>query len=132
MVNALAASGRLLLPVQTDYLAIKGLERMANTLAMIVRARQRELDWCVLPTMYDAGSEAAAVGLRALMRAFSDHVGDTVVPLDNAFREASLRGVLPSRYAPASRGVTAYRALLRALGALGEVPVLRHGAGSVR
>ena len=42
MINALAASQRLLLPVQTDYLAIKGLERMAHTLAMVVRARGRE------------------------------------------------------------------------------------------
>lgn len=125
MVNALAASRRLLLPVQTDYLAIKGLERMAHTLGMIVRARRRELDWCVVPTMYDAGSESAASGLRALLRAFTDNVGETVVPLDNAFREASLRGMLPSQYAPASRGVTAYRSLLRNVGALAEVPVLR-------
>jgi chromosome partitioning protein len=125
MVNALAASRRLLLPVQTDYLAIKGLEKMANTLGMIVRARQRELHWCVVPTMYDAGSESASVGLRALLRAFGERVGDTVVPLDNAFREASLRGMLPSRYAPASRGVNAYRALLRGLGAIAPAPVQR-------
>ncbi len=115
MVNALAASQRLLLPVQTDYLAIKGLERMAHTLGMIARARRRELRWTVVPTMYDAGSEAAARGLRALLRTFTDRVGDTVVPLDNVFREASLRGAFPSLLAPASRGVAAYRALLPGL-----------------
>ena len=84
MINALAASQRLLLPVQTDYLAIKGLERMAHTLAMVVRARGREVAWTVVPTMFDAASEAAASGLRALLRAFEDRVGDTVIPLDNS------------------------------------------------
>ena len=118
MINALAASQRLLLPVQTDYLAIKGLERMAHTLAMVVRARGREVGWTVVPTMFDAGSEAAASGLRALLRAFTDRVGDTVIPLDNSFREASLHGALPSQFAPGSRGVRSYRALLASLGVL--------------
>ncbi len=116
LINALAASQRLVLPVQTDYLAIKGLERMAHTLGMVARARRRELQWTVVPTMYDAGSEAATRGLRALVRTFGDRVGDAVVPLDNVFREASLRGAFPSLLAPASRGVLAYAALLRGLG----------------
>jgi len=118
MINALAASQRLLLPVQTDYLAIKGLERMAHTLSMVVRARGQDVACTVVPTMFDAGSEAAASGLRALLRAFTDRVGDSVIPLDNVFREASLQGVLPSRLAPGSRGVRSYRGLLASLGAL--------------
>lgn len=113
LINALAASRRLVLPVQTDYLAIKGLERMVHTLTMVARARQRELHWTVLPTMYDAGSDAAVRGLRALLHTFGDRVANTVIPLDNAFREASLRGSFPSLLAPASKGVNAYRALLR-------------------
>ena len=34
MVNALAASQQLVIPVQTEHLAVKGLERMVNTLAL--------------------------------------------------------------------------------------------------
>lgn len=116
MINALAASQRLLLPVQTDYLAIKGLERMAHTLGMVARARRRELQWTVVPTMFDAGSEAATRALRALLRSFTDRVGAAVVPFDNIFREASLRGTFPSLLAPASRGVLAYAQLLQGLG----------------
>ena len=118
MINALAAAGLLLMPVQTDYLAIKGLERMAQTLQMVVRARGRELRYSVIPTMYEHGSESSSQGLRALMRGFSDQVGGTVVPLDGAFRDASSRGLTPSRFAPQSKGVRAYRALLRGMGAL--------------
>ncbi len=116
MINALAAAGMLLLPVQTDYLAIKGLERMAQTLQMVVRARGRELRYCVIPTMYEQGSESSAQGLRTLMRSFADQVGGTVVPLDGTFRDASARGITPSRFAPQSKGVRAYRALLRGMG----------------
>jgi chromosome partitioning protein len=118
MINALAAAGILLLPVQTDYLAIKGLERMAQTLQMVVRARGRELRYSVIPTMYEQGSESSAQGLRTLMRSFADQVGGTVVPLDASFRDASARGLTPSRFAPQSKGVRAYRALLRGMGAL--------------
>jgi len=118
MVNALAAANLLLMPVQTDYLAIKGLERMAQTLAMVVRSRGRELRYSVIPTMYEHGSESSIQGLRALMRGFPDQVGGTVVPLDSTFREASARGLTPSRFSPASKGVRAYRALLRGMGTL--------------
>jgi len=118
MINALAASERLLLPVQTDYLAIKGLERMAHTLAMVVRARGRQLRYTVVPTMYEQGSETSVTGLRSLLRTFADHVAESVVPLDNIFREASLRGLTPSQHSPYSRGVKAYRSLLRGLDAL--------------
>jgi len=122
MINALAAAGRLLLPVQTDYLAIKGLERMANTLAMVVRARGRQLQCCVVPTMYEAGNETSLRGLRTLMRSFSDQIGSSVVPLDNNFREASLRGLTPSQFAPYCKGVKAYRSLLSELGVLNLPP----------
>ncbi|NDM57506.1 ParA family protein, partial [Klebsiella pneumoniae] len=45
MVNALAASQHLVIPVQTEFLAVKGLERMVNTLAMINRSRKQALPY---------------------------------------------------------------------------------------
>jgi chromosome partitioning protein len=91
---------------------------MAHTLSMVVRARGRELRYCVVPTMYQQGSESSALGLRTLMRRFAERVGSTVVPLDESFREASVRGLTPSQFAPYSRGVKAYRALLCGMGVL--------------
>ena len=43
MVNALAAAQYLVIPVQTEFLAIKGLERMLHTLQMIMRSQKNEL-----------------------------------------------------------------------------------------
>jgi chromosome partitioning protein len=46
MVNALAACQQLVIPVQTEFLALKGLERMVSTLAMINRSRKHA---CLTP-----------------------------------------------------------------------------------
>lgn len=53
MVNALAASDRILIPVQTEFLAMKGLERMVRTLAIMQKSRSREFKVTIVPTMYD-------------------------------------------------------------------------------
>ena len=53
MVNALAASNRILIPVQTEFLAMKGLERMVRTLAIMQKSRNREFKVTIVPTMYD-------------------------------------------------------------------------------
>ena len=43
MVNALAAAQHLLIPVQTEFLALKGLERMLHTLNMVIRSQKNKL-----------------------------------------------------------------------------------------
>jgi chromosome partitioning protein len=118
LVNAVAASERLLMPVQTDFLAIKGLQRMAHVLALIARARGGELPCSVLPTLFDPASEVSKRALRVLLARFSTQLGDSVVPIDDVFRDATMRGVIPSSLAPHSRGVLAYRSLLEGLGEL--------------
>ena len=45
---------------------------MAHTLAMVVRARGRELRYCVVPTMFEPGNEGSVLGLRTLMQRFTD------------------------------------------------------------
>nr|WP_315981237.1 AAA family ATPase [Aliamphritea spongicola] len=50
MINALAACQHLLVPVQTEYLALKGLDRMLRTINMVNRARKRKLEFTLIPT----------------------------------------------------------------------------------
>ena len=66
MVNALAACDSLLLPVQTEFLALKGLERMMNTLDMITKSRKTPLQSTIVPTMFDRRTRASIESLRAL------------------------------------------------------------------
>lgn len=50
MVNALAACQQLVVPVQTEFLAVQGLERMVHTLTMINRSRRQALPYLIVPT----------------------------------------------------------------------------------
>ena len=58
MVNALAASNKLLIPSQTEFLALKGLERMLRTISMINKARKVKLPYTIIPTFYDRLTQA--------------------------------------------------------------------------
>lgn len=121
MVNALAACEHLLIPVQTEFLALKGLERMARTLGMVQRSRQTELPYTIVPTLFDRRTRASIDSLRMLRERYGDWVSPTVIPIDTQFREASRAGVpLPVMY-PNARGVRAYRTLLDGLLGYGDV-----------
>lgn len=115
MVNALAACERLIVPVQTEFLAIKGLERMTRTLQMINRSRQNPLKYYILPTFFDRRTQAAVQSLRNIKRDYSDHAAPAVIPVDTKFRNASIKGVVPSALDPSTHGVRAYSMLMRAL-----------------
>lgn len=115
MVNALAACERLIIPVQTEFLALKGLERMLHTLDMILRARKRELAYTVVPTFFDKRTRASNDSLKVLRESWPQHLWDGVIPIDTKFREASRAGVPPSMFEPSARGVQAYARLLEVL-----------------
>ena len=112
MVNALAACDSLLLPVQTEFLALKGLDRMMNTLDMITRSRKSPLKTVIVPTMFDRRTRASLESLRALREKYTDKVWSEVIPVDTQFREASRRGVPISIMNKSTRGSKAYQALL--------------------
>lgn len=113
MVNALAASEYLVVPVQTEFLALKGLERMVNTLKMINRSRQQELLFNIVPTMFDRRTQASISALRMLKKQYPDSLWQAYIPIDTRLRDASRAGLVPSRFDKSSRAVLAYRALLR-------------------
>ncbi len=115
MVNALAACERLLLPVQTEFLALKGLERMMNTLEMVTRSRKTPLESTIVPTMFDRRTRASTESLRALREKYGDKVWSSVIPVDTQFREASRQGKPISIMNKSSRGAKAYAALLHSL-----------------
>ncbi len=115
MVNALAASQQLVIPVQTEHLAVKGLERMVSTLAMINRSRKQPLPYCIVPTLFDRRTQASLGTLRVLRDTWPEHIWHGYIPVDTRLRDASRAGVTPSQFDGKSRSVVAYRALLKHL-----------------
>ncbi|MFN4289869.1 MAG: ParA family protein [Permianibacter sp.] len=115
MVNALAACQYLLIPVQTEFLALQGLERMLRTLQMIERSRRQPIAHRIIPTMFDRRTRAAVQCLRQLRDSHGSRVWRGVVPVDTRLREASRSHLPPNVFAPDSRAVEAYAQLLRDL-----------------
>ncbi|KMT65502.1 ParA family protein [Catenovulum maritimum] len=112
MVNALAACKRILVPVQTEFLALKGLDRMMRTLYLMSRSQKRDYKYTIIPTMFDKRTRASTEAHKELLETYDDKVWSSVVPVDTKFRDASLDKLVPSAYAPKSRGVIAYNDLL--------------------
>ncbi|MGI3131131.1 MULTISPECIES: ParA family protein [Halopseudomonas] len=115
MINALAACEQLIIPVQTEFLALKGLERMVHTLNMVNRSRKQALPFTIVPTLFDRRTQASLNTLRLLRRDYAEHLWQAYIPIDTKLRDASLAGVVPSQLDGNARGVLAYRALLRYL-----------------
>lgn len=113
MINALAACRQLIIPVQTEYLAIKGLERMIHTLKMLNRSRSNELSYTIVPTMFDRRTQASIGSLRQIKNQFADHAWPGKIPVDTKLRDASKAGIPPHLFDPEGRAVTAYRSLLK-------------------
>ena len=115
MINALAACQQLVIPVQTEFLAIKGLERMVRTLTMINRARKRPVPYTIVPTLFDKRTQASTKSLRSLKDTYEELVWDSVIPVDTKLRDASTAGIAPSALDSNARGIKAYGDLLASL-----------------
>jgi len=115
MINALAACDQALIPAQTDYLSLKGLERMIQTLAMVERSLQKKTPYMVIPTMYDQRTRASQDALQQMKEIYRFNVWGSVIPIDTKFRDASKEGLPLPTMAPYSRGSLAYKKLLNFL-----------------
>lgn len=115
MVNALAACERILIPVQTEFLASKGLQRMVQTLGIMQQSRGKDFNYCIIPTMFDRRTSASIKTLDELKKTYQGKVWNGVIPIDTKFRDASLAHLPISLYIKSSRGAFAYETLLNYL-----------------
>ncbi len=112
MVNALAACQRLIIPVQTEFLALRGLERMLETLKMIMSSNKKELNYTIVPTMFDKRTRASKDSLEQLRDSHADHIWQDYIPIDTLFREASREGKPLCCMSAVAKGNQAYARLL--------------------
>jgi len=111
LINALAACERLIIPVQTEFLALKGLDRMMHTLRMLENSQHNDLQYVIVPTMYDKRTQASVSSLRDMRHKYGTDTWPGKVPVDTKFRDASKQGVPPGLLSPSSHGVQAYNSL---------------------
>lgn len=121
LVNALAACQRLVIPTQTEHLALKGLERMVHTLKMVMSSQNRQLPYTIVPTLFDRRTHASLTTLKEMRQLYPEHLWQEAIPIDTKFRDASHEGLFPSEMDSQGRGVRAYRHLLAELDQAPEV-----------
>ena len=112
MVNALAAADRIIVPVQTEFLALKGLDRMIKTMDLMQGEQQTPFNYIIVPTMFDKRTKASILAYKRLQDTYKDKVAPVIIPIDTNFRNASLVQKVPSHFSASSRGVIAYKNLL--------------------
>ena len=115
MINALAACDILLIPVQTEFLALHGLYNMIETVRMVMNSQDMCFDYLIVPTMFDRRTNASLTTLHEIKQKFTSNVWHSVIPIDTKLRDASQNNMLPSQYTKASQGIWAYSLLLKNL-----------------
>lgn len=110
--NALVAADELLIPVQCQYLAMRGVRSLLETVWLVHERLHPELRLLgLLPTLYQPQSSHCSDVVRELRNVFGARVFDTVVEFDDAAAMAPAARKSAVTYKPDSRASKAYRQL---------------------
>jgi chromosome partitioning protein len=113
-VNALTAANKVIVPVQCEYLSMRGLVQLQNTLQMIRENLNPGVEIeGILPTMLDSRTVHAKEAVEILEENFGELVFKSRIRKAIKFAEAPVRGTSVLKYDPKSRAAGAYRDLAK-------------------
>ena len=113
-INALVASNGVIVPVQCEYLSLRGLVQLENTLSMIRENLNPEVGIeGILPTMYDSRTLHSREAVEILQENFGDLVFDTKIRKTVRYAEAPVKGTSVLKYDPSGSAAQAYRDLAK-------------------
>jgi chromosome partitioning protein len=122
-INALTAADGVIVPVQCEYLSLRGLVQLENTLAMIrenLNPRVRIVG--ILPTMFDGRLLHSREAIEILREHFGDIVFETRIRKTIRYAEAPVKGQSVLRYDPDGNAAAAYRELAEEVLSHDEAP----------
>jgi chromosome partitioning protein len=113
-INALVASSGVIVPVQCEYLSLRGLVQLENTLSMIRENLNPHVEIeGILPTMYDSRTLHSREALEILQENFGELVFQTRIRKTIRYAEAPVKGLSVLQYDPSGNAAEAYRELAR-------------------
>src|ERR671914_1878383 len=113
-INALTASDNVIVPVQCEYLSLRGLVQLENTLQMVRENLNPNVHIVgILPTMFDGRTLHAKEAIEILQENFGDLVFDTKIRKTIRFAEAPVKGSSVMKYDPGGTAAHAYRDLAK-------------------
>ena len=115
-INALSVADKVIIPLQADFLAMKGLVRLLDTIIRVKDKLNPTLEISgILFTMTSSRTLHCKEVMEVTRRAFGDRIRvfDVIIPTSVRFKEAPAAGKSILTYAPRSDGADAYRLLTR-------------------
>ena len=121
-VNALTASHGVLIPLECEYFALRGVALLVETIDKVRDRLNPALDLDgILATMYDARTLHSREVLERVVETFGDKVFETVIARTVKFPDASVAAAPITEFAPDHPAAESYRQLARELIARGAV-----------
>jgi chromosome partitioning protein len=113
-INALTAADKVIVPVQCEYLSMRGLVQLQNTLSMIRENLNPDVDIeGILPTLVDSRTVHAKEAIELLEENFGDQVFASRITKTVRFAEAPVKGMSVLKYDPDGKAAYAYRQLAK-------------------
>jgi chromosome partitioning protein len=113
-INALTAADKVIVPVQCEYLSMRGLVQLQNTLSMIRQELNPDVEIeGILPTLVDSRTVHAKEAIEILEENFGDRVFATRIKKTIRFAEAPVKGTSVLKYDPDGVAAKAYRELAK-------------------
>ncbi len=111
-INALTAATHVLIPVQTEYFALRGMGLLFQTIERVQKRLNRRLEVLgILPTLFNAQTTHAREVLDNLRESYAKSVLSSVIPRTTKLADSTLGGETILRFAPDSPATEAYRNL---------------------
>jgi len=110
---ALTAAQTVLIPVQSEYYAARGLGRLLDIVEAVQARTNPTLLYYLFVTMFDKRNNINHSVLEQLQTHFADHLLETIIGVDTRLRESPVAGEPIIHYAPSTRSSEQYRALTR-------------------
>jgi chromosome partitioning protein len=113
-VNALTAADKVIMPLECEFFALRGIALLTDTIAKVQDRLNPQLEILgILGTMYDARTLHSREVLERVVQAFGETVFHTVIRRTVKFPETTVAGEPITTYATDSPGAEAYRNLAR-------------------
>ena len=113
-INALVASDGVIVPVQCEYLSLRGLVQLENTLSMIRENLNPHVKIVgILPTMFDGRTLHSKEAVEILTENFGPLVFNTRIRKTVRYAEAPVKGSSVLKYDPRGPAADAYRDLAK-------------------
>src|SRR5690348_5360169 len=113
-INAFVSADGVIVPVQTEYLSLRGLVQLENTLQMVRENLNPQVEIVgIVPTMYDRRLTHSREADEILRENFGDLVYNTRIRKTVRFAEAPVKGTSVLAYEPDGEAAAMYRDLAR-------------------